>query len=106
MALQTIAKDNKSAKAASAHLPVASGRTIAKDSAATTEITMAAPAGDERGGVSMGPEKTKLRAMLDSTELVYSDYPIEISRLKSGNIAALSRRAACWKESSPFLPNS
>ena len=73
MALQTIAQGNKSANAASAHLPVASGRTIAKDSTATTEITMAAPADDERGGVSIGPEKTKLCAMFDSTQLVYSD---------------------------------
>ena len=73
MALQTIAKGNKSANAASAHLPVASGRTMAKDSTATTEITMAAPADDERGGVSIGPEKTKLCAMFDSTQLVYSD---------------------------------
>ena len=72
MALQTIAKGNKSANAASAHLPVASGRTIAKDSTATTEITMAAPADDERGGVLIGPEKTKLCAMFDSTQLVYS----------------------------------
>ena len=65
MALQTIAKGNKSANAASAHLPVASGRTIAKDSTATTEITMTAPADDERGGVLIGPEKTKLCAMFD-----------------------------------------
>jgi len=38
---------------------------MAKDSTATTEITMTAPADDERGGVLMGPEKTKLCAMID-----------------------------------------
>jgi hypothetical protein len=60
-----IAKGNKSVNAASTHLPVASGKTMAKDSATTTEITTAAPAEDERGGVLIGPEKAKLCAMFE-----------------------------------------
>ena len=44
--------------AAAAHAPIATGSTIASDNAATTEITIALPAADARGGVATVPEKT------------------------------------------------
>ena len=60
MALNMIARDINTINEASVHLPIASGAIIVNERAVTTESTMAVPAKDERGGVSIEPEKKVL----------------------------------------------